>query len=134
MNKRLQKEIFLKNEGNACFDRWHNKTKIDSNNVFDSSNDSIIKAITKCIEGKSTKKKNLLEIGCGEAKRLHWLSKNLEFQCYGIEPSEKAITHSNSKNVKIVRGTADSIDFENNKFDFVVFGFCLYLCNRSDLF
>ena len=125
--KKKQKEVFLKNEGNAWFERNHKKQEFDLK-------DPIIQAISKCLEGKSTKKKSLLEIGCGEAKRLHWISENFNFQCYGVEPSEKAIALANSKNVKVIKGTADSLDFEKKKFDFVVFGFCLYLCDRSDLF
>jgi ubiquinone/menaquinone biosynthesis C-methylase UbiE len=124
--KKKQKEIFLKNEGNAWFERNHNKVK-------SGLKDPIIKAISKCLGTNSSKKKTLLEIGCGEAKRLHWISKNFNFQCYGVEPSEKAVAFANSKNVTVIKGTADLLDFKK-KFDFVVFGFCLYLCDRSDLF
>ena len=107
--KKKQKEVFLKNEGNAWFERNHNKK------VKVGLKDPIVWAISKCLERKSTKKKSLLEIGCGEAKRLHWISKNFNFQCYGVEPSEKATTLANSKNVKVIKGTADLLDFEKKK-------------------
>ena len=31
-------------------------------------------------------------------------------------------------------GTADSLTHKDNAFDIVIFGFCLYLCDRGDLF
>ena len=128
MIKTLQKNIFLKNEGDAWFKR-NNKKKVKFG-----LKDPIIRAISKCFDKDSNQKKVLLEIGCGKAKRLNWISENFNFQCYGVEPSEKAVSVANSKKVKVVRGTADLLDFDNKKFDFVVFGFCLYLCDRSDLF
>ena len=76
----------------------------------------------------------MLEVGCGEGKRLHWITENLGLKCYGVEPSEKAVALANIKTVQVVQGTADQLDFENQTFDFVVFGFCLYLCDRDDLF
>ena len=36
--------------------------------------------------------------------------------------------------VKAFQGTADSLQFPDNSFDIVIFGFCLYLCDRNDLF
>ena len=128
--KKKQKEIFLKSEGNAYYERNHKqmrKTKFGLK-------DSVIRAISKCSDVKQSQKIKLLEVGCGEGKRLHWISENLNFQCFGIEPSKKAAALANSKGVKVIQGTADSLDFEKNKFDFVVFGFCLYLCDTSDLF
>ena len=125
--KQNQKEVFLKHEGNAWFNRNRKKHKLGSK-------DKVTQAILKCLNRKQSQKKKLLEIGCGEAKRLHWLSKNLNFKCYGVEPSEKAVAVANSKNVKVIQGTADKLDFEKKKFDIIVFGFCLYLCDRGDLF
>lgn len=127
--KKKQKEIFLKQEGNSFFFRNHYKIKKKEFGL----KDPIIEAISQCLE-KNYKKKSLLEIGCGEGKRLKWISKNLKIKCYGIEPSEKAVKIANSKEVEVIQGTADILEFEKNKFDFVIFGFCLYLCDRSDLF
>ena len=127
MIKKLQKNIFLKNEGDAWFKRNY------KNKYFDKK-DPIIRAILKCFDKNSNQKKVLLEIGCGNGNRLSWISENLNFQCYGVEPSKKAVADANLKNIKVIRGTADLLDFEDKKFDFVIFGFCLYLCDRSDLF
>ena len=41
---------------------------------------------------------------------------------------------ASTKMVQVVQGAADQLYFESQTFDFVVFGFCLYLCDRDDLF
>jgi ubiquinone/menaquinone biosynthesis C-methylase UbiE len=47
-----------------------------------------------------------------------------------------AINDGKDKNplLNLVQGTADSIPFHDKKFDMIIFGFCLYLCDRKDLF
>ena len=76
----------------------------------------------------------LLEVGSGEGKRLQYLQENRTLQCSGIEPSSKAVELATSRGVDAVKGTANSLPFSDHLFDFVVFGFCLYLCDREDLF
>lgn len=58
----------------------------------------------------------------------------MNIDCYGIDPSKKAIKIASTKNVKAYRGTAEKLKFFDQKFDFLIFGFCLYLCDRDDLF
>ncbi len=129
--KKKQKEIFLEQEGNAWFDRNH----LAIQNREMGSQDPIINILSNLLnKKKNMENQQLLEIGCGEGKRLHWISENYKLNCYGIDPSEKAIALANKNGVKAIKGTADILNFENKKFDFVVFGFCLYLCDRSDLF
>ena len=76
----------------------------------------------------------MLEVGYGEAKRLEWLQENRTIECFGVEPSTKAVDLAIKRGVKATKGTADDLPFEKQKFNFVVFGFCLYLCDREDLF
>jgi len=128
--KKKQKEIFLEEEGNAWFERNHLKIQ---NRRMDLQ-DPIINALTNLLDNKDNKNLQFLEVGCGDGKRLHWITDNLKLNCYGIEPSEKAIEFANNKEVKVIKGTADILNFEDKKFDFVAFGSCLYLCDRSDLF
>ena len=129
--KKKQKEIFLETEGNSWFDRNHKAVQEREINL----QFPIIQGLSKCLDKKAPNgNKQLLEIGCGEGKTLHWIAENFGLQCYGVEPSKKAVELANTKDVQVIRGTADVLDFENKKFDFVVFGFCLYLCDRSDLF
>jgi ubiquinone/menaquinone biosynthesis C-methylase UbiE len=126
-----QKDIFLEFEGDIYFER--NNLTIQNQEI--GPNDPIIFALSKLIAKKNENNSlKLLEVGCGEAKRLQWISQNYNIQCFGVDPSKKAVETANLNNVSAVKGTADNLKYENEKFDFVVFGFCLYLCDREDLF
>ena len=125
-----QKNIFLLKEGDAWFLR--NSKKVNLQNYY--SKDQIIKAINKIDEFNSFNCKALLEVGCGEAARLEWIKKNLNIVCYGIDPSYQAIQKAKDRKIIAKVGTADKLSFKDNKFDILVFGFCLYLCDREDLF
>ena len=76
----------------------------------------------------------MLEIGCGEGGRLAYLKKNYNIECFGVEPSKKAVEKANSKGIEAKIGTADNLEFDDGSFDVVIFGFCLYLCDSEDLF
>jgi ubiquinone/menaquinone biosynthesis C-methylase UbiE len=126
-----QKEIFLKSEADAWFERNHQA--ILSREFNDKS--PIISELRSCLDSfPQGGGQCLLEIGCGEAKRLNYIENHLGIKCFGIEPSFKAVEHAVKNGINVTQGTADKLNFESNKFDFVVFGFCLYLCDRDDLF
>lgn len=76
----------------------------------------------------------ILEIGCGNGQRLSWIKREFGNECYGIDPSSEAIKIAKNNGVEASVGTADSLPFEDSFFDLVIFGFCLYLCDREDLF
>jgi ubiquinone/menaquinone biosynthesis C-methylase UbiE len=76
----------------------------------------------------------VLEIGCGEANCLAWLAEHLDADVYGLEPSSKAVELAAKNGVNAEHGSADHRLFETGIFDVVIFGFCLYLCDREDLF
>jgi ubiquinone/menaquinone biosynthesis C-methylase UbiE len=79
-------------------------------------------------------KMRLLEVGCGAGHRLGWLQHNLGLECHGIDPSAIAVAEAVQQGVSAQTGTADSLPFADKAFDVVIFGFCLYLCDRDDLF
>jgi ubiquinone/menaquinone biosynthesis C-methylase UbiE len=56
--------------------------------------------------------------------------------CTGIEPSKMAVKAGSStfKEITLKIGTADKLNFAKDSFDCVIVGFCLYLCDRQDLF
>ena len=76
----------------------------------------------------------MLEVGCGDGTRLAWLKNNMNADCYGIEPSKLAVDAACGKGINVKQGTAERLPFEDHSFDIVIFGFCLYLCDREDLF
>ena len=130
--KHKQKDRFTESEGDAWFDRNHEAI---SRRNYDGS-DPIIQAIDHCLvdeakDAQQSRGQSLLEVGCGEGKRLQWLQENRPLQCSGIEPSSKAVELASSLGVQAIKGTADILPFSDHVFDFVVFGFCLYLCDRS---
>ena len=124
----LQKNLFLNGEGDKWFNR--NWSKLSEKPL---NKDPIIKLIVK----KKLSLKNTLEIGCSNGYRLNYLKQlKKRFNFFGIDPSKKAINEGKKifKNISLERGTADNLPFHDNYFDLIIFGFCLYLCDRSHLF
>jgi len=76
----------------------------------------------------------VLEIGCSNGYRLEWLQEHKAWQCSGIEPSAVAVKDACARGLSVCQGTAEKLPFSDESFDIVIFGFCLYLCDRSDLF
>jgi ubiquinone/menaquinone biosynthesis C-methylase UbiE len=129
--KEKQKAIFIKTEGDAWYER--NRYILAERSY---EHDPIIRAIDSCLgsQVKLERGRRLLEIGCGEGYRLRWLEDHRGFTCSGIEPSEKAVNAACKDGLEVKRGTADLLPYGNGEFDFLVFGFCLYLCDQDDLF
>jgi SAM-dependent methyltransferase len=124
-----QKQIFLETEGDA----WHLRNQaILRNKMLDK--DLIIQELLSIQKIEVNRQLNILEIGCGNGYRLDWLQKNTNATCYGIEPSKQAVKIAMSNGLQVRQGTADLLPFDRNSFDIIVFGFCLYLCDRDDLF
>jgi SAM-dependent methyltransferase len=126
----LQKSMFLLSEGDAYFERNH---QVNHSGTFD-GNETVIQAITRVLPTILTGPARLLEIGCGEGKRLEYLSQHFGVKCHGIDPSAKAVAVAKAAGIQALQGTADKLPYEAGTFDIVVFGFCLYLCDRVDLF
>ena len=123
-----QKDIFLEFEGNAWFER--NANALGSRKLPESDS-LLIEILNLPLLAEGTK---ILEIGCGDGTRLGWLRENCGFDCYGVEPSGQAVGAAKRRGITAYEGTADQLPFDANTFDIVVFGFCLYLCDREDLF
>jgi ubiquinone/menaquinone biosynthesis C-methylase UbiE len=130
MTASKQKEVFLSSEGDAWFDRNHQAIQSREFGI----EDPIIAAIQRCRTRGSHDTPQLLEVGCGEGKRLQWINQNLGVNCHGIEPSAKAVALAQELGLQVIQGTADALPYGDGTFDFLVFGFCLYLCDRDDLF
>jgi len=122
-----QKEIFKASEGDHMFLR--NKETLNSLSKEDDKVVTLIKSIELF-------PKKVLEIGCSAGHRLEIMRLVFQTDCYGVDPSTKAIDDGKSKypNISLQVGTADELPFDADSFDMVIFGFCLYLCDRKDLF
>lgn len=126
-----QKDIFLDGEGDAWFLR--NKEALDRR-THGPEDPVVAQIMSLAGTFPSGFRPRLLEVGCGDGRRLEWISAKLGFDCHGVEPSEIAVREATQRTVKVVRGTAEQLPFEDESFDIVVFGFCLYLCDPRDLF
>lgn len=129
----MQKEAFLESEGDAWFER--NRVAINNRNY--QSGDLIVESVIRCVSPRGSDQTgdvNLLEIGCGDGKRLKYLQERIGINCYGVEPSNKALTEALKLGVSVSKATADNLPYPDKTFDILVFGFCLYLCDRDDLF
>ena len=77
----------------------------------------------------------VLEIGTSNGHQLNRLQQLTACEAFGIDPSKSAIADGNSKypSLRLSVGTADKLEFPDESFDVVIFGFCLYLVDRSQL-
>jgi ubiquinone/menaquinone biosynthesis C-methylase UbiE len=124
-----QKAYFKQSEGDSFYRRNIQSIENLKNNVH---KDPLVKAI----EYLEIKPRDLLEIGCGTGYRLAEINRKFNTNCYGIDPSIQSIKNGSQEfpSITLTTGTADLLPFEDLKFDMLIFGFCLYLCDRNDLF
>ena len=75
----------------------------------------------------------VLEIGCSDGHQLEKLRRLTGCEGFGIDPSRAAIACGKSgyPDLNLAVGTADKLAFPDASFDVVIFGFCLYLVDRT---
>ncbi len=131
LKKIRQREVFLESEADAWFDRNHEaltRRRYDEDPLCAS-----VVEIYPTLQGEG-KSPAILEIGCGEGKRLAWIASRLGAQVAGIDPSAKAVAEARATGIDVRQGTAEMLPWQDASFDIVIFGFCLYLCDPEDLF
>ncbi len=121
-----QKAIFLNGEGDGWFVR--NKDGLAGREAGDDP-------VLGLLAGMELGGKAILEVGCADGWRLRKLEA-MGAMCSGVDPSAQAIEAGGACAPKQVLkvGTADALAFADQSFDVVIYGFCLYLCDRADLF
>lgn len=125
---KLQKATFANGEG----DEWFNRNRQAVAERFNPATDRICRALLPRLRPHST----LAEVGCGFAVRLNHLVTHSKGRGFGIDPSSLAITESQDEysNLTLNQGTADSLPWDDRTVDVLIYGFCLYLVDRQDLF
>jgi len=124
-----QKDVFLESEGDAWYER--NARALQARELPGS--DPVLAQIID-LTPRPAAGTRILEIGCGDGTRLAWLREKLGFVCAGIDPSAAAVDVARSRGIDARIAIADALPFAERMFEIVVFGFCLYLCDREDLF
>jgi SAM-dependent methyltransferase len=121
-----QKNAFLDGEGDSWFLR--NARKLTES----AQRDPLLRELKEA----QLAPKTALEIGCSNGWRLEAMRETWTCAAFGVDPSAKAIAEGKGTFplLDLRTGTADSLPFEDGQFDLVVLGFCLYLCDRDDLF
>lgn len=124
-----QKDIFKQNEA----DNYHNRNKSSKSNrdiTYD------LKVITETLIPFSNQIENILELGCGDATKLNYLSKTFNANGYGVDLSGLAIKEAsiNFPNLQLFNNGADEKIFNRNQMDLICLGFFLYVLDREDLY
>ena len=123
-----QKKIFLNKEGDQWFKRNSNR---HLGNFIDININSFIPLVKD--------KDKILEIGTSDGRILVYLSikvPKFNLSLFGIDPSYESINSGSQKypNLNLKQGTSDQIEFDDNYFNIVILGYCLYLVDRELLF
>ena len=121
----FQKDVFLSSEGDKYFLR-------NSAALTDQQISPVLEVAASIYSRYVRAHMNVLEIGCAAGallSRFHALGCN----CYGVDPSPKAVECGRElyPQIDFSVGTADALPFPDRHFDFVLFGFCLYLIDRE---
>lgn len=118
-----QSHIFMHGEADAW--HWRNREvkKVDD-------------VLTAIVSNPDINPRMIIEVGCGVGKRLHRLGiRYPKSEQLGIEPSLVAIQEGvKYPGVEFRHGSALSLGQLPKCADLLIFGFCLYLCDRDDLF
>ncbi|MCB9983999.1 MAG: class I SAM-dependent methyltransferase [Rhodospirillales bacterium] len=122
-----QRDIFLAGEG----DQWFQRNKITQDTLqAKAAQDPVLKYLEK----SSFTFYSVLEIGASNGWRLAVMQDRFpEARYTGIDPSTQAV-ENHFDNIQMYQATAERLPFEDGQYDLVVMGFCLYLCDRFDLF
>lgn len=129
-----QKDVFLSSEADAWYERNLQALEKTDFSIDPVSLSVLELAATFPLGTTQERRLRILEVGCGEGRRLEWLAAKLNADVFGVEPSSLAVHNAQARGITIERGTADYLPFDDATFDVLIFGFCLYLCDRQDLF
>lgn len=130
-----QKDVFLDGEADAWFARNSAALAARTDRIRQGGSDMVADALaTICAQVPLPPDATILEVGCGDAGRLALMQSLYGVRTIGVEPSARAVAAAVANGVEAVQGTADRLPFESCSVDVLIYGFCLYLCDRDDLF
>lgn len=80
---------------------------------------------SEALERLDIKPKSVLEIGCANGWRLKKLKEKYGCEVAGVDVSELAVKEAAEAGIRVERSGADFLPFPDNRFDTVIYGFCL---------
>ena len=131
MTTPTQRKVFLDGEGDAWFQR---NQQGDTDQVANWLDLDPLSEMLESLPFPCGPEVSVFEVGCGQGLRLARLKKEKGWSVSGLDPSEKAIAEVNAAGCNGMLGTAEFLPLEDQSVDLLVYGFCLYLCDRCDLF
>ena len=131
MKNPSQRKAFLQGEGDAWIRR---NRQLDTHQVEHWCDQDPLRELLESLPLPHGPQVSVIEVGCGQGLRLDRLKKAKGWDACGLDPSEKAIAAVNAAKCRGIVGTAESLPIADQSVDLLIFGFCLYLCDRDDLF
>ncbi len=124
---KTQKEIFRENEADAWLAR--NRTALAG---FDPVQDAVIRHLRPYLRPGMA----VAEVGCALAGRAAALAGLTGGPGFGVDPSPQAVADAKALHPRLTmaQATAEALPWADGSVDVLVYGFCLYLCDRGDLF
>jgi ubiquinone/menaquinone biosynthesis C-methylase UbiE len=131
MTQSSQRQIFLDGEGDAWYERNHRSSLVQREQWQEHDPLAQLLAELPLPRGSEV---SALEVGCGQGLRLLRMEQEFGWQVAGVDPSSVAVEAVLSMGLKAHVATADALPLPDASVDLLIYGFCLYLCDRSDLF
>jgi ubiquinone/menaquinone biosynthesis C-methylase UbiE len=129
-----QTSLFESDEGNAWFRR-------NRHGLQHSGTSFEVETIKDVLGGFRGDINSVLEIGCGDGRKVETMAAFFQANGAGIDPSTEAVAagserlrDSGSTTVVLSVGTADNLPFATGQFDLVHFGFSLYVVSRERIY
>jgi len=126
-----QRQVFLEGEGDAWFQR---NRQADVDQIARWTDQDPLAELLENLPLPRGPEVSVFEVGCGQGLRLVRLSQTKGWSVAGLDPSEKSIAAVNASGCKGMVGTAEALPLADRSVDLLIYGFCLYLCDRDDLF
>ena len=126
-----QRQVFLEGEGDAWFQR---NRQADADQVARWAKHDPLADLLENLPLPSGSEVSVFEVGCGQGLRLVRLNQLKGWSVAGLDPSEKAIAAVKAAGCQGFVGTAETLPLLDRSVDLLIYGFCLYLCDRNDLF
>ncbi|MBT66338.1 MAG: hypothetical protein CMN98_04260 [Synechococcus sp. NP17] len=131
MTSPSKRQLFLLGEGDTWFQR---NRKTGAKDVAQwTENDQLVNVFANLPRPRGPEV-SVLEVGCGHGLRLKSIQPNFGWSVAGVDPSALAVRSVTSAGLLGTVSTADALPAADSMIDLLIFGFCLCLCDRADLF